>query len=123
MTLPPSLTRPEPMVPEPDVVTHGGTAATSVGRGGGTVATYQGSGMTTLSGPVVRPITPPAQQADADPLMTWLASDEAKEHEGHWVALDPDTAEFLGRADTRAELRHWRDRDVSILFVDRKFTR
>lgn len=53
-----------------------------------------------------------------DPIAAWLATGEASTHRGHWVALDPDSGEFLGRADTRAELRHWRERDVSILFVE-----
>ena len=31
---------------------------------------------------------------------------------------DPDTGELLGVADTREELRRWRERDISVLFVE-----
>jgi hypothetical protein len=61
---------------------------------------------------------PTQDRSHSDPRLAWLARAEARQYEGHWVALDPDTGEFLGLADSRDDLRRWRERDVSVLFVE-----
>src|SRR5260370_36405346 len=80
-------------------------------------ASYAG---TASAASVIRPVVAPTQALshEDDPEMRWLASDEARQYEGHWVALDPDNGEFLGLADTRADLRRWREQDISVLFVE-----
>lgn len=86
---------------------------------GTTTALYAIGTVSTVAGPVVRPVSPHPHEDETDPkLLAWLESHEARQFEGHWVALDPETAEFLGLADTREELRRWRDRDISLVFVE-----
>lgn len=103
---------------EPVVVNHGGTV-TTYRQGGSTAPNYYGSGISTLPGPVVRPIAPPARQADeSDPILAWLASDEARRYQNHWVALEPTTGRFLGLADLLADLRRWQAAEATVLFVD-----
>src|SRR5690348_16994652 len=61
---------------------------------------------------------PTLERRNSDPELVWLSSPEARHYEGHWVALDPDSGEFLGLADSRADLRRWREQDVSVLYVE-----
>lgn len=101
------------------IVNTGGTTPTVTTRSGSTVPTYTASGGSTVPGPVVRPITPPARQPDeSDPILSWLASDEARQYRNHWVALDPATGRFLGLADALADLRRWQAQDATVFFVD-----
>lgn len=103
---------------EPLVVNYGGTATTSR-QGGSAAPTYYGGGISTVTGPVVRPIAPPARQADeSDPILAWLASGEARRYQNHWVALEPATGRFLGLADLLADLRRWQAEGATVLFVD-----
>jgi hypothetical protein len=103
---------------EPVIMTHGGTAPTA-SQAGGTVPTYHGSGMSTVPSLVVRPLTSRAGQPDEpDPVLAWLASDDARQHQNHWVALDPVTGAFLGLADSLPDLRRWQAQDATVLFVD-----
>jgi hypothetical protein len=103
---------------EPVIVSHGGTVSTA-GRGRGTMPVYHRSGISTVPGPVVRPVTPPARQPDeSDPVLAWLAGKEARRHRNHWVALDPATGTFLGRADSLVDLRRWQAQDATVIFVD-----
>jgi hypothetical protein len=88
-------------------------------KGQSTEAEYEASGRSAAPGPVAVPDpAQPGQSVKSDPELVWLASDEATQYEGHWVALDPDTGQFLGLADTRADLRRWREQDISVLFVE-----
>jgi hypothetical protein len=102
------------------VIVHpGGTAPTVTRLGPGTAATYQDSGISTVLGPVVRPVTPPRRQpTEPDPVLAWLESDDARRYRNHWVALDPATGAFLGLADALADLRRWQAQDATVLFVD-----
>jgi hypothetical protein len=108
----------EAAVTELVIVNLGGTVPT-FGRGGSTGPAYYGGGISTVSGPVVRPVTPPARQAgETDPILAWLASDEARRYRNHWVALEPVTGSFLGLADALADLRRWQAQHATVLFVD-----
>jgi hypothetical protein len=103
---------------EPVIVELGGTVPT-FRQSGSAAPTYSGGGMSTVPGPVVRPLIPPARQADeSDPVLAWLASDEARRYRNHWVALEPVTGSFLGLADSLADLRRWQAQDATVLFVD-----
>jgi hypothetical protein len=73
---------------------------------------------TTVSGAELTETQAQEPQGESDPELKWLATAEARGFEGHWVALDPDTGHFLGLADTREQLRRWRQQDVSLLFVE-----
>lgn len=53
-----------------------------------------------------------------DPVLRWLASPAARQHENHWVALDPQTGRFLGMADALPSLRVWQARGAMVLYVD-----
>lgn len=64
----------------------------------------------------VRPVGADLHQTG--PEIRWLASDESRRHEGHWVALDARTGEYLGRADTREDVARCREREVSFVFVE-----
>lgn len=72
-----------------------------------------------MPGPPVRPVRPPARQAGGpDPILTWLASGQARRYQNHWVALEPATGSFLGLADLLADLRRWQAEGATVLFVD-----
>jgi hypothetical protein len=95
-----------------------GTETTPV-YSGGTVSTSlaPSSG---IGGPIVRPLTgvlmpPPGQR---DPVAAWLDSDEAARHQGHWVAVDADTGQFLAEADDEADWQAWQARGALLLFID-----
>jgi hypothetical protein len=108
----------EATMTEPVIVELGGTAPT-FRQSGSAAPTYSGGGMSTVPGPVGRPPIPPARQADeSDPVLAWLASDEARRYRNHWVALEPVTGSFLGLADSLADLRRWQAQDATVLFVD-----
>ena len=103
---------------EPPIVNRLGTV-TIGGRVGSTAPTYYQAGTSTLPGQVVSPPTPPTRQpAEADPVLTWLASEEARQYRNHWVALNPTTGTFLGLADALTDLRRWQAQDATVLFVD-----
>jgi hypothetical protein len=103
---------------EPVIVTHGGTVPTAR-QSGGTAPTYHRSGLSTVPGPVVRPLTAPASQpSESDPVLAWLASEDARRHQNHWVAVDPVTGAFLGLADSLIDLRRWQAQDATVIFVD-----
>jgi hypothetical protein len=88
---------------------------------GTTTALYVVGAVSTVPGPVVRPIRASHTPSnETDPKVVWLKSAEARRFEGHWVALDSDTGEFLGLADTREDLRRLRNRDVTMLLVKPK---
>ena len=74
--------------------------------------------MSTVSGPVVRPITPARRPDEADPVLEWLASDKAREYQHRWVALDPDTGVFRGLADTPRDFRRWEANGATVIYVD-----
>jgi hypothetical protein len=100
-------------------VSNGGTVS-SVTASGSTRPTYRDAGLPMASGTVVarrRPTRrPPA--AERDPVVEWLGSAEASRHHNHWVALNPETGEFLGRADDLPDLRRWQAAGALIVFVD-----
>jgi hypothetical protein len=103
---------------EPLIVIRRGTVTTG-GQGGSTSPTYYQTGISTLPGPVVTSASPPARQPDeSDPVLTWLASDEARRYRNHWVALNPATGTFLGLADALTDVRRWQAQDATVLFVD-----
>ena len=54
----------------------------------------------------------------SDPELTWLGSEEARQHEGHWVALSRETGEFLGMADSDVDFRRWQLRGATVVFVE-----
>lgn len=56
--------------------------------------------------------------APLEPVLAWLEGPEARQHENHWVALDPETGGFLGMADTLPSLRMWQARGATVIFVD-----
>ena len=90
-----------------------------LGGSGTTTALYVVGAASTVPGPVVRRMRVSCVPTDeTDPRLVWLKSAEARRFEGHWVALDSDTADFLGPADTREDLRRLRDRDITLLFVE-----
>jgi len=105
---------------EPTVsVTLGTATAMSVRQTSSAAAGYVAV-QSSSPGPIVQPAETSASRSlqDTDPELRWLASAQARRYRGHWVALDPDSGEFLGLADTREQLRVWRERDVSLLFVE-----
>lgn len=104
---------------DPVIMTQGGTVPTTADRGGSTAPTYHGSGISTVPGPVVRPSTTPVKQpAEPDPVLAWLGSSEARQYEGHWVALSPETGDFLGMADSDTDFRRWQLRGATVIFVE-----
>jgi hypothetical protein len=104
---------------ETKVVNAAGTASTFVTQGPSTTPIYISSGPSTVSGPIVRPVIPPSRQPDGpDPILAWLESDKAREHEHHWVALDPDTGTFRGLADTPRDFRRWEADGATVIYVD-----
>jgi hypothetical protein len=78
-------------------------------------ASYAG---TTSVGLVIQPVAAVPATAGDDPELRWLASSEAKQHEGHWVALSPETGEYLGRADADADFRRWQRDGATLVFVE-----
>ncbi len=95
---------------EPVYVYSGGTVSTNVA-----VPSVGG-----VVGPVVRPLTgvlmpPPGQR---DPVAAWLDSDEARQHEGHWVAINADAGRFLAEADDEADWQAWQARRALLLFIE-----
>jgi len=89
------------------------------GQGQSTEAEYEASGRSTASGPVAVPDpAQPDQSVESDPELVWLASDQAKQFEGHWVALNPDTGEFLGLADSTPDFRRWQQEAATLVFVE-----
>lgn len=104
---------------EPTIVHPGGTAPTVTDVGPATAPTYRTTTFSTTAGPLVRPITPPPRQpAEPDPVISWLASDAARQYQHHWVALDPDTGAFRGVADTPRDFRRLETDGATIIYVD-----
>lgn len=96
-----------------------GTEPTHV-YSGGTISTNVVVPSVGVIGPVVRPLTgvlmpPPGQR---DPVAAWLDSDEAAQHEGHWVAIDADAGRFLAKADDEADWQAWQARGALLLFIE-----
>jgi hypothetical protein len=91
---------------------------TSAGPGASTAAVHGASSPSTAPGPISRARAPGTSVAETEPELVWLASDEARQYEGHWVALDPETGTFLGLADSVPHLRMWQARHATIIFVD-----
>jgi hypothetical protein len=104
---------------ETEVVNTGGTAPTFTIRSGSTGPAYSVSGISTVSGPVARPVAAPATQPDeSDPVLEWLASGKARDYQHHWVALDPDTGVFRGLADTPRDFRRLEAAGAIVIYVD-----
>ncbi len=85
----------------------------------GTTPEYRQTGSTNPP-PEETHLTQPAAHdlpVGPEPEMAWLASDEAKRYQGHWVALAPDTGSFLGLADTQSDVLTWQRQGASIVFV------
>lgn len=75
--------------------------------------------VSTAIGSVVQTETNASSAAPGeDPVLRWLASPEARQHETHWVALDPRTGKFLGMADALPSLRMWQARGALVVYVD-----
>jgi hypothetical protein len=53
-----------------------------------------------------------------DPELDWLSSGEARRYQGHWVALSPQTGEFLGLADSNEDFRRWQQQHATLVFVE-----
>jgi hypothetical protein len=53
-----------------------------------------------------------------EPELVWLASEDAKRYEGHWVALNAETGSFLGLADSSTQLHRWQAQGATIVFVE-----
>ena len=51
-------------------------------------------------------------------MVDWLGGPGARAHRNHWVALDPATGVFLGRADELPDLRRWQAGGALVVFVD-----
>lgn len=54
----------------------------------------------------------------SNPELTWLESPEARQYAGHWVALNPETGEFVGMADSDTDFRRWQLRGATVVFVE-----
>jgi hypothetical protein len=100
-------------------VSNGGTVS-SVTASGSTRPTYRSAGLPMTSGTVLtrRRPTRRSPAAERDPVIEWLGSADARQHHNHWVALNPETGAFLGRADDLPDLRRWQAEGALIVFVD-----
>jgi hypothetical protein len=97
-----------------------GTASAPI-YSGGTVPTHVIPNVPRLAGPVVRPVSgPPIPPPGEDSVLAWLDSDDAIPHQGHWVALDSATGQFLGEADDVRSWRVFRERGALVIFVDHR---
>jgi hypothetical protein len=95
-----------------------GTASAPI-YSGGTVPTNVVPNVPGITGPVVRPVSaPPTPPPSEDRAVAWLDSDEAIPYQGHWVALDSETGDFLGEADNVHSWRVFRARGALVIFVD-----
>jgi hypothetical protein len=105
---------------EPVIVTYAGTASAAANElHRNTAPVYLIRGPSTVSGPVVAPLqAEPRPGPEADPVLLWMASDEAIRYRNHWVALDPADGSLLGPADEMAHLRRWQAKGAVIVFVD-----
>jgi hypothetical protein len=64
------------------------------------------------------PSTEASASERTDPELSWLESPEARQYAGHWVALSPETGEFLGMADSDVDFRRWQLRGATVVFVE-----
>lgn len=93
-----------------------GTASAPV-YSGGTVPTHLVPNAPGIPGQLSsRPIPPPSN----DPVLAWPDSDKAVRYQGHWVALDSTTGQFLGEADDIRSWRVFRERGALVIFVDHR---
>jgi hypothetical protein len=74
--------------------------------------------ISTAIGPSIQSEVTASSAPEEDPVLVWLAGTEARQHETHWVALDPRTGKFLGMADALPSLRMWQARGALVVYVD-----
>lgn len=108
---------------EPVIVTSAGTASASAARTARTTQpTYTSAGTSTArlvpAATTSRTARRRRTSAQRDPVLDWLTSREARRYASHWVALSPESGEFLGLADELPHLRRWQAADALIVFVD-----
>lgn len=61
---------------------------------------------------------PVPQPPGLDPVLAWLASEDSRQHEGHWVAVDGATGEYRGNAGSKEDHLRWSDQGAVVLFVE-----
>jgi hypothetical protein len=109
-------------VRETRFIAQPGTVSASMTSAGPVRTTYRDAGLRMPAGspaPRRRPgLRMQAATGARDPVVDWLGSAKARQHRNHWVALNAETGEFLGRADDLPDLRRWQAEGALIVFVD-----
>ncbi len=104
-------------MPETLFVSYGGTISSGTAIAN-TRADYRNSGSPATAAAARSSPRRPQETAQRDPVVDWLGGPGARAHRNHWVALDPATGVFLGRADELPDLRRWQAGGALVVFVD-----